>query len=202
MGGEGDEETLARLRAAALPLFANLGYDGTDTRMIMNAAGLPRAAVAAAGGRKGLYLAIVDIYYREQVAALDAIAEHFTPDEPGVLRLLEGMLEFYLDHTSEMAIWQHRYLRDAADLIDIDAVYREPMFRRIVDLLGPEITERIDLPMAISIVSWSLRGFISEGVVRPGEPPLGPHTPEGKRRFRSYLPHLASLFFPEEDRRR
>ncbi|ROO86807.1 TetR family transcriptional regulator [Actinocorallia herbida] len=198
MGGERDEEAFARLRRAALPLFASLGYDGTDTRMIADAAGVPREVVIAAGGRRALYLAIVDTYYREQIAALDEIAEGFTPDEPGVRRLLEGMLEFYLDHIPEISIWQHRYLRDAADLIDIDSAYRQPMFHRIADLLGPEITDRIDVPMVFSIVSWSLRGFLSEGIVRPDGSALGAETPAGQLRFRSYLPHLTSLFFAKD----
>lgn len=194
MDADREEETFARLRTAALPLFANLGYDGTDNQMIADTAGVPKS-VLGAGGRKALYLAIVDSFYREQVAALHEVSTGFTPDEAGVERLLARMLDFYLDHVLELSLWQHRYLHDAADLIDIDRSFRQPMFQRIADVLGPEITDHIDVQMVFSIISWSLRGFISEGIVRPGAAPLGPDSAEGKRRFRSYIPYLAGLFF-------
>ncbi|MEO3786799.1 hypothetical protein ABGB12_26025 [Actinocorallia sp. B10E7] len=185
-----------RLNEAALPIFANMGYDSTDNEMIANAAGVSRQEVIAAGGRRRIYLSIVEDFYRAQLEMLDEVAASFVPDEAGIHMLLERMMEFYLDHPDEMALWQQRYLHDAADIADIEAKYRVSVFQRTADIFGPELTSRADLQILANITSWSFRGFMTEGIIQIGGGPiLRPEDPEGRARFRSYLHYMTKLLF-------
>ncbi|WP_344455036.1 hypothetical protein [Actinocorallia aurantiaca] len=199
MSGQADEEFAKdHLVKTALSLFASLGYDGTDNEMIANAAGVDRQEVAAAGGRTALYLGILETFYQAQSKMLDEAAAAFTPDEAGIRDLFDRMLDFYVDHLPQMALWQHRYLHDAADIADIDTRYRMPMLRKIADVFGTEALTPAGVQMLLNFVSWSLRGFLSEGVIRLEGPPLGPDTVEGQNLLRSYLHELASLVFSED----
>ena len=52
MDRQTERTTRDRIIEAALPIFASLGYDGTDNEMIANAAGVSRQEVIAAGAAK------------------------------------------------------------------------------------------------------------------------------------------------------
>lgn len=80
--------------------------------------------------------------------------------------------------------------------------YRTPIFQRLTEIAGSQIVSRADIQMMLSVISWSFRGFLSEGIIRLGEPPLGPDTLEGRTQFRSYLHQLADLLLSEEAHRK
>ena len=185
-----------RITGAALRLFANLGYDSVDNQMIADAAGVSRGAVSAAGGRREIYMQIIEGFYKAQVQSLDDAEKSFVPNEAGVRRFIEQLLEFYLDHLDEMAIWQHRYLKDAADIPGIEETYRVPVFQRVAEIAGPEITRRVDVQVIGNLVSWSLRGFLTEGITRIGSAtPLRQDSPEGRKAFGAYIYYLTDLIF-------
>jgi TetR/AcrR family transcriptional regulator, regulator of cefoperazone and chloramphenicol sensitivity len=62
------EDARAKLIAAALPIFARLGFEGAATRELASAAGRPMSAITYHfGGKEGLYLACAE-HIRDTIA--------------------------------------------------------------------------------------------------------------------------------------
>jgi AcrR family transcriptional regulator len=180
----------ARIRDAATRLFAGLGYDGTTTDMIADTAGVPREAVLEAGGRRELYRRILEHYCQEQCAILDGIAARFTEDDDRMAIVLEHLMDFYLEHRDLVAIWRQRRMLDAADMDDIERLYQEPIHRKVLAVLGPDIVQSPPFQLISVVVAWCLLGFTTGGAPRPDGTLLDPEDPQARALFRAYMLEL------------
>ncbi|MEU5879966.1 hypothetical protein [Spirillospora sp. NPDC047279] len=183
----------AEFTQAARRLFTGLGYDNTTNTMIADAAGVPVAAVAAAGGRGGLYRTIIADFYAAQNTMLDAAEADFSRDPAGIRRFLEHVLDFYLDHFDLMVIWNHRLMDDAADLHDIEESYRAPVYRRVAGIIGAELIGDSDFQMMANVFTWSLYGFVSSGVYRSDGSLVGAEQEKARAEFRACMTRLQEL---------
>ncbi|GLW06600.1 hypothetical protein Misp01_17300 [Microtetraspora sp. NBRC 13810] len=191
-------ETILRV---ATRLFAALGYDGTSTSQIAEAAGLDLATVnRAVGGKRELYLAVMDrAHHAERAAIAAAIAEFTGPgrDAPGsASAVVHGTLDRYLDFCAEnpdvAALWIHRWLADAADLTELEGRYAKPLIAMVLDAMAPalaggDIDEKVDLPYALRSVVWCVQGFATAGMLDEQGRRLGFSDPRTLRRFRAHL---------------
>ncbi|MEU9022546.1 TetR/AcrR family transcriptional regulator [Actinomadura sp. NPDC048394] len=175
MGGTEED----RLIETATRIFAELGYDGTSLQMIADAAGLGIDAVHSVAATKAdLYRAVMRNADEVEEAALREALAVFTPDRSGVLMLADAYLDFYVSHPRVLALWQHRWMGDAADLPDLEELYTQPLSRDIADTVRGLVPPDVDPDYLIWSVVWCVYGFLTGGVVRsgPGEPPRR-HTP-------------------------
>lgn len=203
-----------RIIDSAERLFAALGYDGTSAEMIADSAGAGPGALAALGGRSGVYLLVMERFFQEQNAMLDEIERVYTPDRKGIRLYFDHILDFYLDHPEGTAIWKHRRLSDAADFQGLEERFLAPVYRRSLDLLGPEAVGHPDFEMASMVISYCIYGFVQGGLLPYDGNDPGPGGAEAREKFRSRMHRLQDLLFqdgfmrntvgagPAEDRRR
>jgi NAD(P)H-flavin reductase/truncated hemoglobin YjbI len=106
------EETEAeRLMDLAMRLFAELGYDGTSTRLIADAAGIPvDRVVGLVGDKPTLYQAVMRRTMEEEKEAIEAALSAFTPTREGVIALIDSLLDFYVGHQQFLTLWLHRWV--------------------------------------------------------------------------------------------
>lgn len=180
-----------RVLAAALRLFAGLGYDGTTTEMIAATAGVPASAVA--GRKSELYHEIFANFHRAQMDLLEEV-EAFRSSAGDLHRTLDMMVDFYLDHRQELTVWQYRGLSDAMDIADVDERFRLPVTRRLFEALD-SLEDLPDPDLWISAFTWCLTGFINGGIVSryPG-PPTTADDLAARRRFRAFLHDLTDAW--------
>src|SRR5690606_38987944 len=116
---ESSDHARDRIIDAATRLFAALGYDGTSTRMIAEAAGLNVATVAYhVGGKRDLYIAVMERAHQIERALLsDAVAQ--VEDAAGLLTLVDRYIGFCAAHPAAPAPGMHRSLSDAAGLLTL-----------------------------------------------------------------------------------
>lgn len=174
---EGTEED--RLTETATRIFAELGYDGTSLQMIADAAGFDLDTVHRLASTKAdLYRAVMRGADEAEEAALRDALAGFTPDRRGIMLLADAYLDFYASHPQVLALWQHRWMGDAADLPDLEEVYTKPLSRDIADTVRGLVPPDVDPDYLIWSVVWCVYGFLTGGVVRsgPDEPPRR-HTP-------------------------
>ncbi|XVQ10470.1 TetR/AcrR family transcriptional regulator [Spirillospora sp. CA-255316] len=188
--GEATESAPEPVRSAALRLFASLGYDGTTSESIATAAGVSVEEVRNAGGRTGLYLAIVEDFFQSLNAVIDDVMKDFTSDAAGVHRLLDRLLDYIFDNPLEMTVWQYRGLADAADMAELDERLQRPFTRRILEVFGPPLINSSDLEILSSMHIWCIHGFINGGILQKYGPPIGRDNAEACLRFRSFLHRL------------
>ncbi|GAA0264001.1 hypothetical protein GCM10009527_070070 [Actinomadura nitritigenes] len=192
MGGTEED----RLIETATRIFAELGYDGTSLQLIADAAGVDLDAVHRVAATKAdLYRAVMrDADEAEERALREALAG-FTADRRGILLLADAYLDFYVSHPQVLALWQHRWMGDAADLPDLEEIYTQPLSRDIADTVRGLVPPDVDPDYLIWSVVWCVYGFLTGGVVRTGqdERPLR-HTPSSAPRphddvegFRAFL---------------
>jgi len=177
-----------RIIDVATRLFAELGYDATSTRMIAEAAGLNIATVSYhVGGKRDLYLAVMERAANAEGAALEAAFGEFTPDADGVYRVLDRYLDFCVEHPEIPALWMHRWLSDAADVAHLEDQYVRPMLdmvrKAVGDLVGPEV----DVEYAVMTVIWCTHGFGRGGVLNEHGRRVGIDDPKEVARFRAHL---------------
>ncbi|MDX6739183.1 helix-turn-helix domain-containing protein [Actinocorallia sp. A-T 12471] len=177
----------------ALRLFAGVGYDATTGRMIADAAGVDQEEIKARGGKPGIYEQIIADFFAAQNALFDEVAATFTADADGARKFLARVLDFYLDHPEAMALWQHRALDDAADLVGLDDRYRTPILRRTAEIMGAEALRHPDFLMIGNVVTWSLYGFLNGGIDRADGVHLEPGDPEARLIFRAQMHRLQDL---------
>ncbi|GAA2582260.1 TetR/AcrR family transcriptional regulator [Actinomadura fulvescens] len=197
----------ARVLDVATRLFSELGYDGTSTRMIAEAAGLDLATVAHhVGGKRDLYLAVMERAHRAERAALEHALAGFTPDAAGVHRLVDGYLDFCVEHPEVPALWMHRWLSDAADVAHLENVYVRPMLDLVAEAVRPAVGDGTDLEYALMTVIWCTHGFSRGGVLDAGGRRVGVDDPRQLARFRAHLHRLVGqlldLPWPSALRRR
>lgn len=180
----------------ATRLFARLGYDGSTAQMIASAAGYAPATVTEqVGGKRELYLAVMERLTNAEYAYLQEAAAEFTPGLPGLIRLTDAYLDFCLEHPEVPALWAHRWLMDAADIAELEerfsGVIQSLLLREIRKIVGGGEVYEGELPFDLEVAAWGsvwcIHGFILSGFVDEEGRPRSPQDPEAQRRVRAYL---------------
>ncbi|WP_019629946.1 TetR/AcrR family transcriptional regulator [Actinomadura atramentaria] len=180
-----------RIIAVATRLFASFGYDGTSTRLIAETAGLNIATVAYhVGGKRDLYLTVMERAHQAERAALDAAAASCAADAAGLRRLLDAYVDFCVAHPEVPALWVHRWQSDAADIADLEGRYARPLIERTAELVRAAAGDgAADAEYAVMTVIWCTHGFCRGGVPGP-DGRRGIDDPAEVARFRAHLHRL------------
>ncbi|MFD0899538.1 TetR/AcrR family transcriptional regulator [Actinomadura sediminis] len=188
---------LDKVLDTATRLFAELGYDGTSLQLVADAAGVGVADVRAFGPGKGeLYRAVFLRADEAERDALEPMLAAFTPDMPGVLRIVDAYLDFYVQRTDVLALWLHRWMGDAADVPGLEEHYTTPLSRRAADAVRPMVPPDVDPDHLVWTIVWCVYGFLSGGIIYSDreEAPhrlrgqgIGPRDAVAVERFRSHL---------------
>lgn len=178
----------------ATQLFAALGYDGTSARQIADAAGLD---VAAVGGKRELYLAVMERAHLAESAALagavTTLSEAAPADAPAALhRLLDDYLDFCVDNPEIISLWMHRWLADAGDITSLEREYVQPLITLITGVMKPStasgvIAQGVDVEYALWSMIWCVNGFARGGVLDDDGRRMGSGDHRAVRRFRAHL---------------
>ncbi|MFI6298467.1 TetR/AcrR family transcriptional regulator [Nonomuraea sp. NPDC050790] len=179
----------------ATQLFAALGYDGTSTRQIADAAGLNIATVNYhVGGKRELYLTVMERAHTAERAALEASLARLSGADPvdAIHRLVDDYLDFCVEHPEVPALWMHRWLSDASDLTDLERQYVRPLVDAVTRALEPAVTAGVigpgvDVEMAMWSVIWCVHGFAKGGVLDAEGERRGAGDRVALRRFRTHL---------------
>ncbi|GAB3673574.1 TetR/AcrR family transcriptional regulator [Actinocorallia lasiicapitis] len=182
-----------RIIAAATHLFADRGYAGASTRLIAEAAGLNIATVAYhAGGKRELYLAVMEHAHRLEREALEAALTGFTADTAGIHRLVDRYLDFCVGHPEVPALWMRRWLSDAADVADLERLYARPLLDQVIAAIRPAVPADVDPGYALMTVLWCTHGFARGGVLSPDGVRTGVTDAAEVARFRAHLHQLVT----------
>ncbi|MFI0479518.1 TetR/AcrR family transcriptional regulator [Actinomadura sp. 9N215] len=183
-----------RILDAAGRLFAALGYDGTSTRMIAEAAGLNVATVAYhVGGKRDLYLAVMERAHLAERAALeDALAE-VDLDAQGLLVLTDRYIDFCADNPEIPALWMHRWLSDASDVAHLEEQYVRPLTDMVVSAARKVVPDDVDVEYVVWTVVWCTHGFLCGGVLDADGRRHGRDDPRELARFRAHLRRLVAV---------
>lgn len=181
-----------RIIDVATRLFAALGYDGTSTRMIADAAGLNVATVAYhVGGKRDLYLAVMErAHVIERAVLEDAVAQ--VRDAEGLLTLADRYVEFCAQNPEIPALWMHRWLSDAADVADLEVHYVRPLLEMVVRTARKVVSDDVDVGYILWTVVWCTHGFGTGGVLGADGRRQGLDDPEELARFRTHMRRLVS----------
>ncbi|WP_242903380.1 TetR/AcrR family transcriptional regulator [Actinomadura terrae] len=185
-----------RVLDAATRLFAALGYDGTSTRMIAEAAGLNIACYT--GGKRDLYLAVMERAHVMERSALEAAVADMTPDAAGVLGLLDRYIDFCVAHPEIPALWMHRWLSDAADVAHLEALYVRPLMRMVTGAVDGLLGEGADVEYLAWTIVWCTHGFARGGVLDGDGRRHGIDDPHELARFRAHLRGLVATALRQE----
>ncbi|MDL4775880.1 MULTISPECIES: TetR/AcrR family transcriptional regulator [Thermomonosporaceae] len=182
-----------RILGAATRLFAALGYDGTSTRLIAEAAGLNIATVAYhVGGKRDLYLAVMEQAHRLERDALESAVAESTPDAAGVLLILDRYLDFCVEHPEVPALWMHRWLSDAADVAHLEGLYAKPLMEMVAGAVRTVVGPGVDVEYTAYTVVWCTHGFCRGGVLDDDGRRRGLRDPRELARFRAHLHRLVA----------
>ncbi|NUR89043.1 MAG: TetR/AcrR family transcriptional regulator [Nonomuraea sp.] len=183
---------------SATQLFAALGYDGTSTRQIADAAGLNIATVNYhVGGKRELYLAVMERAHQAERAALEPALARLSGGDPAaaIHRLVDDYLDFCVDNPEVPALWMHRWLSDASDLTELERQYVQPLVAAVAAAMEPAVAAgvidaAVDVEMSTWSVIWSVHGFAKGGVLDRDGHRRGSGDRAAVRRFRRHL-HLS-----------
>ncbi|MDX6740894.1 TetR/AcrR family transcriptional regulator [Actinocorallia sp. A-T 12471] len=172
-----------RLVEVATRLFAELGYDQTESAQIAGAAGLPPDAVQREfGGRRELYLEV----FRQVQEAENALLEAYTKgglDREGCHRFIDDYIGYSLDHPEHAALWSQRRLNDAADLREVEHEFVVPQVVEALRAFAAVFRDDVDSELMMWTVAWTLQAFTlasrSEGSPFTDDPSV--------TRFRTHL---------------
>ena len=188
----------AAILKVATRLFAAHGYDGASTRKIADAAGLNIATVSYhVGGKRELYLAVMERAHQAERAALEAALGRLPGADP--VAAIHGLIDAYLDfcatHPEVPALWMHRWLSDAGDVNELEGKYVRPLVAAVAETLRPSmaaglIDPEIDLEYAMWSVVWCVHGFAKGGVLDTDGRRRGVGDRAALDRFRAHL-HLS-----------
>ncbi|MEU6998231.1 TetR/AcrR family transcriptional regulator [Nonomuraea sp. NPDC046570] len=179
----------------ATTLFAALGYDGTSTRQIADAAGLNIATVNYhVGGKRELYLAVMERSAAAEREALEQATAELAGGDPvaAIHRLVDRYLDFCVDNPEIPALWMHRWLSDAADVTELEREYVKPLVSAVTGSLRPAaavgvIAADVDVEYAVWSVIWCVHGFARGGVLDEEGRRRGAGDRTAVRRFRAHL---------------
>ncbi|MEV5888437.1 TetR/AcrR family transcriptional regulator [Nonomuraea fuscirosea] len=192
----GESTQAGLILKVATHLFAALGYDGTSTRQIAEAAGLNIATVNYhVGGKRELYLAVMERAHQAEKAALEtALARLPGAADPvaAIHGLTDDYLDFCVDNPEVPALWMHRWLSDASDITELERQYVQPLLATVTGALRPAveaglISGEVDLEYTVWTVIWSVHGFAKGGVLDAEGRRRGSGDRAALRRFRSHL---------------
>ncbi|HEX2316232.1 MAG TPA: TetR/AcrR family transcriptional regulator [Thermomonospora sp.] len=200
-----DPET-ERLLETATRLFAELGFDGTSTRLIADAAGVDMATLLARVGTKPqLYRAVMRRADQAEQEAIRAAMALFTPNLEGVLMVADAYLDFHASHPHVLALWLHRWMGDAADVPGLEDLYTKPLSAMVANAIRDMVPPDVDPDHLVWTVVWCVFGFLSGGIIysdpqRPAFPRpwgyrVGPGTGESLDEFRAHLHTLLTRMF-------
>ncbi|MEV0626183.1 TetR/AcrR family transcriptional regulator [Nonomuraea wenchangensis] len=190
-----DGGQVALIVKVATQLFAALGYDGTSTRQIAEAAGLNIATVNYhVGGKRELYLAVMERAHLAERTALEQAMARIGGADPVVAihRLMDDYLDFCVDNPEIPALWMHRWLSDASDITELEREYVQPLIANVGAALLPAreagvIDPGVDLEYTIWSAIWSIHGFAKGGVLDAEGRRRGAGDRAALRRFRAHL---------------
>ncbi|MFC6885531.1 MULTISPECIES: TetR/AcrR family transcriptional regulator [Actinomadura] len=189
-----------RVLDVATRLFAALGYDGTSTRLIAEAAGLNIATVAYHfGGKRDLYLAVMERAHQTERAALESVLAGITPDASGLRALLDRYLDFCVERPEIPSLWMHRWLSDAADVAHLENLYVKPLMEMVAGAVREAVGPGVDVEYAVWTAVWCTHGFCRGGVIDADGRRRGRDDPKEIARFRAYLHRMtgAALGLPD-----
>lgn len=192
-----------RILDVATRLFAANGYDGTSTRLIAEAAGLNIATVAYhVGGKRDLYLAVMERAHRAERAALEAAVADLLGDPPAggaggaggaaLLALVDRYVDFCAANPAIPALWMHRWLSDAADIAHLENLYVRPLMDLVGNAVRPFADDGVDVEYALWTVIWATHGFARGGVLDADGRRRGMDDPAELARFRAHLHRLVT----------
>ncbi|MCP9950378.1 TetR/AcrR family transcriptional regulator [Actinomadura madurae] len=177
-----------RILEVATRLFAALGYDGTSTRMIAEAAGLNVATIAYhVGGKRDLYLAVMERAHVAERAALDRALAEITMDREGLLALVDGYVDFCIERPEVPALWMHRWLSDAADIAHLEEQYVRPLVEIVTGLARKIVADDVDVDFVVWTIVWCTHGFGCGGLLDADGNRLGLDDPAAVARFRAQM---------------
>jgi AcrR family transcriptional regulator len=184
--GDAAEERELVIEAAAR-LFVQLGYDGTTLQMIGEVAGMSAQQVARlVEDKQHLYLEVMTRYSKAESAYLRGVMERIKPDMAGLHALVDGYLDYSVAHPQLRALWLHRWLQDAADVQDVEGLYR-PLLAALIEMFKDAVRPGYDLELGLWNIIWMVNGFIHVGIVdAEGVRRFADHPPT-LRRFRAYM---------------
>ncbi|MFC4907648.1 TetR/AcrR family transcriptional regulator [Actinomadura gamaensis] len=183
-----------QIRETAARLFADLGYDAVDLKLIADAAGLPAAElVELVGDKTSLYLDVFTWLHQLQQRDLAGALQDFTPDTAGIQGISDAFLDYCLNHPAFVGMWMHRWQGDAADL-DVETPFAKPILAAMYEVMAPAVQPGVDLEVAIWNMIWSVHGFVQVGLIDREGHVHGTADPATVARFRAYLHDLIARF--------
>ncbi|MEV4002784.1 TetR/AcrR family transcriptional regulator [Actinomadura sp. NPDC049753] len=187
MAAQEDAEQYELVVEAAGRLFVQLGYDGTSLQMIGEVAGMSAQEVSRlAQDKRHVYLEVMTRYANAESAHMRAVMARVPPDVSGLQALVDGYLDYSVAHPELRALWVHRWLNDAADVQDVEKLYR-PLIAAVVEMFRGAVRADYDLELGLWNIIWIVNGFIHVGVVdAEGIRRFADHPPT-LRRFREYM---------------
>lgn len=191
-----------RILGVATRLFAALGYDGTSTRMIAEAAGLNIATVAYhVGGKRDLYLAVMERAHQAERAALETALAETGPDREDLLTLVDRYVDFCVENPEVPALWMHRWLSDASDVAHLEEQYVKPLMDMVTAAARKVVADDVDVEYLTWTVVWNTHGFGCGGVLDADGRRRGMDDPRELARFRTHLRRLvtAAVGLPTRD---
>ncbi|GAA4055565.1 TetR/AcrR family transcriptional regulator [Actinomadura miaoliensis] len=174
----------------ATRLFAELGYDGTSLGMIGDALGVPVSGIAdEAGNKRQLYLTVMQRAFEAEWAALKTAADSCPPGRECVHHIADAYLDFHVSHPYIRALWAHRWVADAADIVDLEDRYPRPLFRMVAQKTRDAVPDRVNVYYMLGMMVWTVHGFLGSGVLARRRGMLRTDHPKVVSDFRTHL-HL------------
>ncbi|WP_344455086.1 TetR/AcrR family transcriptional regulator [Actinocorallia aurantiaca] len=169
-------------------LFSDLGYDGTSIQMIADAAGMsPERIQKMVGGKRELYVRVAEGNQKRQFEALEDLARTHTPDAAGIKRIADRYLQYVIDHPEYSMLWIQRWMSDAADLVEMERLFRTPIVVEVNRLVATSFKPGVDPVLAFWMVIWSVESFLHGGVVEEDGEVHRADDPQSRERFLRHL---------------
>ncbi|XVQ16185.1 TetR/AcrR family transcriptional regulator [Spirillospora sp. CA-255316] len=177
------------VRSVAARLFADLGYDATSTQMIADATGVDRGTVTDRyGGKRGLYVAVVEWAIQGWRLELASLRRTYTPDTNGVAQVMHAYVHYGMQHPELSKLLIHRWMMsDASDVTGLDEEIIGPATQETVDLIRSALGPDIDAEAALWTLVWTVHGYLQAGYLDVSGRRRPPSDPETLRRFRQHL---------------
>ena len=189
--GSSDREAVL---GAAERLFAELGYDQTSVQLIADAADVPVEVISGEfGGRKQLYLDVMENVRVEGEKTFREVIENYTPDAAGIHRLVDSTLDHFLRRPQDAGLWMQRRLRDAADFTEVEQQGSGPQLARVLALTKSAFRPDLDAGLILQELFWSVHDFVRDGFFDDAGDQMSPEDPEAADRFRRHLHQMVDL---------
>ncbi|GGT75644.1 TetR/AcrR family transcriptional regulator [Actinomadura citrea] len=186
-----DAAARGRIIEAATRLFAALGYDETDLRLIADAAGVPAARLTdLVGGKRELYLDIMERAHEDEYETLRKAVDTTDSPRAALHLILDAYLDYHVSHPLIHAVWMHRWGADALDIRDLEDRYQRPLLRMCTRRIRDAVPPEIDPYFVLSPMVWCVYGFISSGVFARGHGMVSAMDPAALAWFRSCMHQL------------